>query len=85
MFSSFLLCSEEADISQLDLKLGLDNGILYKNMFSCGSFVCSYLGKQFLFSAEVMQKYCDEKCNLETKSSHRRHYLLEVPIESHFS
>jgi len=50
IFSSFPLRSEEADISQLDLELGLDN------LFSCGSFVCSHLGEQILFSAEVAQK-----------------------------
>lgn len=53
IFSMFLLHSEEADTSQLDLQLGLDNDILYKNMFSCGSFVCSHLGKQGYFQLRL--------------------------------
>lgn len=79
------LQSEKADTSQLDLQLGLNNDILYKNLFSCGSFVCSPLGKQVSFSDGVMRKYCDDKCNLETKPSHWRHYPLKVRFESHFS
>lgn len=59
--------------------------ILYKKVFSRSSFVWSHLGEQVLLSAEVMQKCCDEKCNLETKSSHRRHYPIEVHFESRFS
>lgn len=43
----------------------LDNGILYKNMFSPGSFVCSRLGKQGYFQLKLCKKHCDEKCNLE--------------------
>lgn len=53
IFSRFLLRSEEADTSQLDLQLGLDNGILYKNLFSCGSFACSRLGKQGYFQPRL--------------------------------
>lgn len=79
------LQSEKADTPQLDLQLGLNNDILYKNLFSCGSFVCSPLGKQVSFSDGVMRKYCDDKCNLETKPSHWRHYPLKVRFESHFS
>lgn len=85
IFSSFLLRSEEADLSQLDLRLGLDNDILHKKLFSCGSFICSHLGKQVSFSAEVMQKHYDEKRNFEAKSSHRQHYPLQVHFDSHFS
>lgn len=57
IFSIFPLHSEKADISQLDLKLGLDNDNLYKNLFSCGSFFCSHFYVQLRLCKNIVMTY----------------------------